>query len=268
MFDIYNYLKIRALKWLKESDYSKYPIRGLWKIKLIFRPNLDERTFNYNVILVQTLGQGCCYCNSRSFWSEEKIIGLDSIKILNEKNCQSIATLDSIYSSIPKNPAKIYQFEGNSKEKAEHRTKIILEETELLLKSINSNKPKILIVGVLGLLIKRLKERGYLTYATDFDKTLIGQSIHGVTIESGMFTPKYVKECDIAIITGMTLSTDTLEEIIDHAQKSGTKLLMFAETGAHFGEIYCELGIDTVISEPFPFYIFEGISKIEIYRRR
>lgn len=268
MVDIYNYLKTRALKWLKESGYSEYPIRGLWEIKLTFRPNLDERIFNYNVILVQTVGQGCCYCNSRAFRGEEKIIGADSIKILNKKNCQSIATLDSIYSSIPKSPAKTYQFEGNSKEKAEYRTKIILKEAELLLKSINSNKPKILNIGVVGLLIKGLKERGYSVYATDLDKTLIGQTIHGVTIEPGILSPKYVKECDLAIITGMTLSTNTLEGIIDYAHESGTKLLMFAETGARFGEAYCGLGIDTVVSEPFPFYIFEGISKIEIFRRR
>jgi hypothetical protein len=45
-------------------------------------------------------------------------------------------------------------------------------------------------------------------------------------------------------------------------------LLLFAETGANFGEEYCRtMGIDTVVSEPFPFYIFQGTSTIEVHRR-
>jgi hypothetical protein len=268
MIDIYNYLKTHALNWLKESGYTEYPIRGLWEIKLTFRPDLDERMFNFNVILVQTVGQGCSYCDSPFRNANENIVGTDSIKILNQRNCLSIATLDSIYSSMPRFPVKTYQFEGNSKDKAQYRAKIILDEAELLLRNIRGNKPKVVNVGAVGLLIKGLKERDYLTYATDFDQTLIGQTMHGVTIESGTLSPKYVKECDLAIITGMTLSTNTLEEIIDVARESGTKLLIFAETGAYFGEAYCELGVDTVVSEPFPFYIFEGVSKIEIYRKK
>jgi hypothetical protein len=43
---------------------------------------------------------------------------------------------------------------------------------------------------------------------------------------------------------------------------------MFAETGANFGEEYCRtIGVDVVVSEPFPFYIFQGVTRIEIYRR-
>jgi hypothetical protein len=55
---------------------------------------------------------------------------------------------------------------------------------------------------------------------------------------------------------------------VDEAQKAGTKLLLFAETGANFGEEYCRsIGVDAVVSEPFPFYIFQGVSTIEVYRR-
>jgi hypothetical protein len=65
----------------------------------------------------------------------------------------------------------------------------------------------------------------------------------------------------------MTLATDSLDLIISEARQAGTKLLIFAETGANFGEEYCRtLGVDTVVSEPFPFYIFQGLSTIEVYR--
>jgi hypothetical protein len=44
---------------------------------------------------------------------------------------------------------------------------------------------------------------------------------------------------------------------------------MFAETGAWLGREYCRsFGIDAVISEPFPFYIFEGTSTLRVHRAR
>ncbi|MGD8628540.1 MAG: hypothetical protein PVH52_05625, partial [bacterium] len=68
--------------------------------------------------------------------------------------------------------------------------------------------------------------------------------------------------------TGMALTTDALGDIIDVCKQHDTRLVIFAETGAHFGEEYCRtLGVDSVVSEPFPFYIFQGMSRIEIYRR-
>jgi outer membrane protein assembly factor BamB len=73
---------------------------------------------------------------------------------------------------------------------------------------------------------------------------------------------------DLAIVTGMTIFNDSLEEIVEVAQSRGTKLLMFCETGANFAEEYCRsIGVDTVVSELFPFYIFQGTSTIEVYRR-
>ena len=66
----------------------------------------------------------------------------------------------------------------------------------------------------------------------------------------------------------MTIATDSLELIVEEARKAGTKLLIFAETGAYFAEEYCRtIGVDAVVSEPFPFYIFQGASTIEVYRR-
>jgi hypothetical protein len=57
-------------------------------------------------------------------------------------------------------------------------------------------------------------------------------------------------------------------DIIDTCKEKNTKVVIFAETGANFGEEYCStLGVDSVVSELFPFYIFQGVSTIEIYRK-
>jgi hypothetical protein len=97
---------------------------------------------------------------------------------------------------------------------------------------------------------------------------MIGREIHGVKVEDGYRTNELVGSADLAIVTGMTIATDSLELILEAAHAGGTRLLVFAETGASFGEEYCRtLGVDTVVSEPFPFYIFQGTSIIEVFRR-
>ena len=65
----------------------------------------------------------------------------------------------------------------------------------------------------------------------------------------------------------MTLATEALDDLVSTAKRFGTKTIVFAETGANFGEGYCRsIGIDVTVSEPFPFYIFQGLTTIEIYR--
>ena len=66
----------------------------------------------------------------------------------------------------------------------------------------------------------------------------------------------------------MVLATNSLEEIISTAENHNTKLVIFAETGAGFAPFYINnKNIDIVISEPFPFYTFNGHTQINIFRK-
>jgi NADH/NAD ratio-sensing transcriptional regulator Rex len=107
-------------------------------------------------------------------------------------------------------------------------------------------------------------------FATDLDDRLVGQTLHGVKVEHGAKTYSFVEDVDVAIITGMTLTTDSITDIMDTAKRCGTRVLMFAETGANMGEEYTsgEVGVDICVSEPFPFYIFQGLTTIEVYRAK
>ena len=96
------------------------------------------------------------------------------------------------------------------------------------------------------------------------------REMHGVKVDHGARTYSYVEDVDVAIITGMTLTTDSLTDIVDTAKRHDTRVLMFAETGANMGEEYTgdAVGVDTCVSEPFPFYIFQGLTTIEVYRAK
>lgn len=269
MEDVYSVLRDRALKLTSDFKGEDFMIRGIWKVDLAFRPSLDERLFRYSFLVAQTIGQGSCYCD-KDLEVDESLIGKDAREVISEPNCYNIAILDSIYASLPKKPQSVYELVGNSIDKAIKRNAILVDEVEKEIAKIKpkAEVPTIVNVGALGTLIKSLVTKGYNVHATDLDQSILGRQIHGVRVRHGSETYRLLKDADVAVITGMTLTTDTLGDIISFAKTYATRIVMFAETGANFGEEYCRtLGIDVVVSEPFPFYIFQGLTRIEIYRR-
>ncbi len=267
MTDVFAVLRDRFLERAAGLDATDSLIRGMWKVELAFRPNVDERTFCYTFWLVMTRGQGCCYCTGDDPRGRE-LVGSDARELLGDKTCISIAALDGLYASLPRRPAAVRDISGQPAEKTAERTAVIVEEAERLLPRTGGRPPRVVNVGVVGNVIRELKARGCDVRATDMERNMVGSEIHGVTVEDGTRTFDEVRDADLAIVTGMTIATDSLGPIIDEAREASTRLLVFAETGANFGEEYCRtLGVDAVVAEPFPFYIFQGTSRIEVFRR-
>jgi hypothetical protein len=116
--------------------------------------------------------------------------------------------------------------------------------------------------------IKELVDMDIDVIGADFDNEIVGKKLFGkAEIVHGEKTLETIKKCDVAIITGMTLTTNTLDEIITTANESNTKIVMFAETGSNLGDFYVKNGVDCVIGEPFPFYIFQGKNTLNIFRK-
>jgi hypothetical protein len=243
-------------------------IRGLWRIQLLFRPNINERIFNYTIVSAQTRGQGCCYCHSGGEeLTPADLMGQDARKVHAPSRYTEIALLDAVFSAFPTTPMATFVLDGYAADKTVQRTNIVVREVLQQICGARRVRPQVVNVGVVGNFVKALIESGVVVKATDLDMQLIGSSIHGVEVESGDRTLPLVAESDVALITGMTLATNTLGNIIETARQSGTRLVMFAETGAHFAEVYCQrFGVDVVVSEPFPFYIFQGRSVVNVYR--
>lgn len=267
MGEIYRVLRDQALEKSRDFPDDDFMIRGLWKVDLAFKPNVHERTFRYAFLVSQTVGQGSCYCD-KELVIDEELIGKDAREVIAERDCYSISLLDSLYASIPKNPYRVHEIRGTSIEKASLRNQILMDEVVSVLDTVKADNPKVLNVGVLGNLIRGLADKGYSVVATDLEERIVGTSIHGTRIDHGSKTFHHIAESDVAVITGMTLTTDAMGDIIEICKEKNTKIVVFAETGANFGEEYCTtLGVDSVVSELFPFYIFQGVSTIEIHRR-
>lgn len=248
---------------------ENFLIRGLWRCDLLFRPNPAERTFNYTYLLVQTIGEGACYCSTIPALQEGfYLVGKDARTAEFKYRCFEVAAVDALFSAFEKHPDESLAMTGSSKEKAVWRSGIVVDEVVRLLGTEAAAGAKVVNVGVIGNIIKMLTDRGIEVFGTDEDPVLVGAEIGGVPIYGEEKTVELVEECDVAVMTGMIISTDTMEDIFEAARRGGTKLVMFCETGANLCEEYIKLGVDCAIAEPFPFYIFGGATRIDVFRRK
>ncbi|MCL5730944.1 MAG: DUF364 domain-containing protein [Candidatus Thermoplasmatota archaeon] len=274
----YDYMvaKLRDITGLTDCHIS-----GLWKINLMYQPKIGERIFEYEVIVCQTtLGQGASY----SFEAVDvKLFSQLLGKSVSEIDFNSydnfplkVAILDSIFSCFyPGTPALETGLSGRSSAKATSRAEIVCSEVlKILIDRIQGNRlkgkiPTVLNIGYVSrfrTVLKNLINHRFLS--TDLHPDLIGKMVDDVYVEDGNDkNEEYLKVADVAIVTGMTITTKTLTEIINSARRYDTSLVVFAETAYNLASHYINLGVDSVVCEEFPYYIFDGTSIIRVFRK-
>jgi len=263
--------QIAEIGRVRSKDYpdESFLIRGLWRTDLLFRPNPEERTFNYTFLLMQTVGEGACYCATIPALTEGfSLLGKDCRNIQPEYRCFQVAATDAMFSAFEKRPDETKTMTGSSAKKAVWRSRIVVDEVLRQLELADVKNGCVVNVGVIGNIIKALTAEGIEVTGTDGDPTLVGTEIGGVPIFDQDKTLEYVEKCDVAVMTGMVISTDSLEGILEAAKRGGTRLVLFCETGANLCEEYVKMGIDCAIAEYFPFYIFGGTTHIDIFRKK
>ncbi|MFH1502240.1 MAG: DUF364 domain-containing protein [Candidatus Eisenbacteria bacterium] len=267
-----NYLELLRQKGIdksRELPDESFRVRGLWRTDLLFRPNPVERTFKYVYLLVQTVGEGACYCSTIPMLEEGYyLLGQDCREVEFKYRCYEVATIDAMYSAFEKRPDETRTMTGTSDQKALWRSRIIVDEVVRQLELAGVEGGSVVNVGVIGNIMKMLSDRGIEVVGTDEDPILVGSELAGMPIHGEERTVEFVERCDAAVLTGMIISTDSMEDILDAARRTGTKLIMFCETGANLCEEYIKLGVDSAVAEPFPFYIFGGTTRIDIHRRK
>lgn len=262
-------LRKKALSKSEQYPNETFVLSGLWQVEQNYRPSYNERLLSLTFVISQCTGHGCCYTDEELI-IDKSFIGKDARDVISEYNSINISILDSIYSVFEKKPDKTYLIDGNCQVKSLNRANSIVNEVFTLINGLKlkGDRPKVLNIGCLGILLDLLIKNNISVSATDMNPELIGKNISGTKVESSIKNNELIEESDLVIVTGMTLSTNTLESILQNAQKSNTKIILFAETGANFAPEYCKYGIDVVVSEPFPFYVFTCQSRIDIYRKK
>ena len=242
-------------------------VRGLWGIDCFFNPPNNGRVFDYKILLSQTTGQGCAYGVKNDYTRNElkEYVGKDFGGINIDDVALKVSFLDSIYAGFfPAKNIRTETADATSFEKLKWRTDIIYGEARRLLgKSCDRS---VVNIGVVGDILHRFKTGGYDVTGLDFDPAIIGTDVGGVRVTDGAITDGVLKKADLAIITGMAITTETMDGLLELCGKNSVKTIIFAETGANLAGYYTKNGADVYLSEHFPFYIFNGYSRIDVCR--
>lgn len=246
-----------------------FRLRSLWGVDYRSQPTAYERFMVYSFVMAQTVRQGCCYADFGSVRLGEPsdgIIGKDARLVRGETPEQDIAILDAAFGALPRSPGNVVTIDGAPDVKALARAETVVGETMRLLARTGGRR--VAQIGVMGNLIHYLLREDVEITASDFEPDLIEHGILGVPVSSGEHSAQLVAESDVALVCGETLASRTLEELVEAAAEHNTRLVVFAVTGCHFAEEYCRtFGVDTVVAEPQPQYLFQGPSALEIYRK-
>lgn len=249
-----------------KTDHKDRTIRGIWGIDCLFNPANNGRVFDYKILISQTLGQGCAYSTHDQYQNDKLLsyIGRDFLDCNICDTALKVSLMDSIYGLLypPKNFTR-QSLDANSEKKMKWRTNIILNEADKLLGGLC--KKRIVNVGVVGDILLSFQREGAHICGTDFDKSIQDEQVFDdIQIFDGSRTLSEIATADLAIVTGMTISSNTIDDILLCARENKTKIIVYAETGANLSNYYIQAGVDVYVSEHFPFYIFNGNSIIDI----
>jgi len=234
---------------------------------MAFRPNNLELGYTDTILVAYTHVAGACFCPYVVNDPATSFIGQDARTFTDDELCYRIAVLDAAF-GIHRLPADLsYKLQEPIAEKAFGRANIVCNEVSRLASQRQLLRPKILTIGSVGTIISELVSRGYEVFGTDLDSSVVGKQLSGVTIADGnQETLSLLQSVDIAIVTGMTFATGTFDSILATGIKSNTAIVMFCQTGANFAPYLRELGVNSIVAEYFPFYMFPGESAISIFR--
>ena len=260
-------LRSSIAKHKDEYNSDDLIIRGVWTTRYWLKLLNESTPFELQYLLVQTRAIGCCYYSVSTEFEmpNPSCIGASALAEFSDPALE-IAALDAAYGALPV-PGALHVLSGENFEKARSRASLIHGEAMRLLPS-GSKVHRVGLVGVVGELLHQFRvSPGIEILATDYASYLADKKMEGVTIKWGEETKDMVAKVDVAVVTGMTLANGSLAGIIDVARRAGTKLVLFAETGHNFASMYLELGVHTVISEEFPFYLScPGPSRVRVSR--
>lgn len=262
----------RIVMLTHEDSPEEYAIKGIWNFDMRAQPNPNERVFTESGCLAASPhGWGASFSFGARECDVDTLVGQDGrFAFVNDVSVQ-IAILDACYATMLKTKQILsgterieLVVEGDINTKAITRADIVSGEVDRLARLKRVDIPTVLMIGVVQMIVESMKKRGLEVLYTDMDEALL-KTDGGV--RHGSENLQLMQESDAILATGMVLATSMVDEIIQTARKLSVPLILFAQTGSNFAEEYIRLGVDTVISENYPWYCMPGASKITIHRK-
>ncbi|WP_371646166.1 MULTISPECIES: Rossmann-like domain-containing protein [unclassified Streptomyces] len=136
---------------------------------------------------------------------------------------------------------------GDSLHRSRYRARAVVD----LLPA--SGPRRVLVVGVVNSLLEQLRARGIGYVPCDLKG---GATEWGEPVRTDARAE--LAHCDAILASGMTLGNGSFQPLLDHAARTGTPLVMFAQTGSAVLPRFLGAGVSAVSAEPYPFFWLDG----------
>lgn len=155
-------------------------------------------------------------------------------------------------------PTDIFACKGNIKEKANIRS--------CLLAQYISEGQQVLLVGAVPEIARDVLKSTKKLRITECGQDSCGTKLYDIPIEMGVdSTLNLLEKSDIAIVTGATMTSNTIDDILEIGAKNNVDMRFYLETGTGFSDYLFKKGAKLVLAEAFPYYNMPGITKINLY---
>jgi hypothetical protein len=244
--------------FIKSLEDDKCLVKSTMTLKLNTCPASFGQVFSYSVYIIQTkYGLGTCYVPYQSRNLSGKYINKD-LRCSTLPVPVKTAYFDSLAAQKKDSTTELIKLSGYPHEKMKARAELIIDSVNKI--GYKREIKNIALIGAVESIAEALIDSNYRVSLTDMNPQLIGHKIASTIVKGGNQTKYEVANSDCAIVTGMTIGNNTFSEILETAKSNNTSLIMYCETGANLSHFLIDSGVDCVLSEYYPYYIFCGDS--------
>jgi hypothetical protein len=256
-----------------------FRLTAFWHIDLVRQHVAGERNTRYVMKLAQSVKYGIACAPGRLRPNvHADLMGQDAREVLRNgtslDDVDRAALIDLVIGHVPAPGTREITLDQAPAAKYAARSRIFADEAEWILRhkgapGLKGRNPRVLVIGATAGMIGALMACGTDVCASDMSPDIIGRNLGGVIVQSGLSAnPRLMKAVDLAIITGLTFTNQTLPSLMRLARKHNTSTMIWAITGRNLGPYYTENGVDCVVSDPSPFLTLPGAQTVAITRRK
>lgn len=268
-----------ALHRAARLDADPFRLLALWSVSFLVQADPSERKTRYTMRIAQAEGYGRSGGLGPGLPDPDPdLVGQDTRRILKDRRWRDeadrAAIADLVMGQVSRPADEQIVLDDTLRGKYTARAKIFADEATRVLQGRSAeprkgNHRRVLVVGATAGILHALLRRGLDVCATDLSPDVVGQTLGGVQVLDGRAAnARLMKEADLAIVTGISLTNGTMPELMGLAKTHNTPTMIWAITGKNFGHYYTDHGVDIVISDPSPFLLLPGPATIAIWRRQ
>ena len=222
-----------------------FRLLALWSVSFLVQAHPSERKTRYTMRIAQAEGYGRSGGLGPGLPDPDPdLVGLDTRRILKDRRWRDeadrAAIADLVIGQVSRPADEQIVLDDTLRGKYAARAEIFADEATRVLQRRGTEPRKVdqrrvLVVGATAGILDALLGRGLDVCATDLSPDVVGQTLGGVQVLDGTAANAgLMKDADLAIVTGISLTNGTMSELMSLAKTHNTSTIVWAITGKNF----------------------------------